>query len=299
MAAPTFFRHEDLNANEYINNLTGLAKPLYRYTNLGGTFGGPLLIPGTRFNKSRTKLFFFFSEDYLQFLIPSTTTQFTMPTALERAGNYSQTTTTTGKLIPIIDPTTGQAYPGNVIPASRISPGGYAMLNLFPLPFATDPTGQRQYNTIYQFPLHDPHEDRILRLDYNVAPNTQAFVRLMNDYQGDRGIGSRHNSTGAWGEMVSYYGIQSAGAMATIVHTFSPNLVNEFTVGVNRALQSVSIPSSAQAQYQASLLPALRGPDGQPVTLPKIYNNNPENLIPTIKFTTLNAQYPAQEILRI
>jgi Carboxypeptidase regulatory-like domain len=291
-----FYRHETLNANEFINNLTGLAKPLYRYTNLGGTFGGPLLIPGTRFNKSRTKLFFFFSEDYLQFLNPSATTQFTMPTALERAGNYSQTTTTTGKPIPITDPTTLQPYPGNVIPASRISPAGFAMLNLFPLPFATDPTGQRQYNAIYQFPLHDPHEDRILRLDYNVAPNTQAFVRLMNDYQGDRGIGSKHNSTGAWGELVTDYGIQSAGAMATIIHTFGPNLVNEFTVGVNRALQSVSIPSDAQAQYQASLLPALRGPDGQPVTVPKIYNNNPENLIPTIKFTTLNAQSPGQAI---
>jgi hypothetical protein len=78
-----FYRHETLNANEYINNQSGLAKPLYRYTNPGGTFGGPLLIPGTNFNKSRTKLFFFFSEDYLQFLIPGALNKFTMPTALE------------------------------------------------------------------------------------------------------------------------------------------------------------------------------------------------------------------------
>ena len=94
-----------------------------------------------------------------------------MPTALERTGDFSQTTTTTGKLIPIIDPTNRKrSFPGNIIPASRISPAGYAMLNLFPLPFTTDPTGQRQYNAIYQFSLHDPHEDRILRLDYNVEP---------------------------------------------------------------------------------------------------------------------------------
>jgi hypothetical protein len=291
-----FYRHETLNANEYINNQSGLPKPIYRYANPGGTFGGPLLIPGTNFNKSRTKLFFFFSEDYLQFLIPGALNKFTMPTGLERAGNYSQTTTTTGKLIPITDPASGQPFPGNIIPANRISTPGYAMLNLFPLPFTTDPTGQRQYNAIYQFTLHDPHEDRILRLDYNVAPKTQAFVRLMNDYQGDRGVGSKHNSTGAWGEMASDYGIQSAGAMATVVHTFRPNLINEFTFGLNRALQSVSTPPSAQAQYQASLRPALKGPNGQSVTVPKIYHNDPENLIPNIRFTTLNGQSPGQAI---
>ena len=71
-------------------------RPLYRYDNEGGTFGGPLLIPGTSFNKSRTKLFFFFSEDYLGFLQPGGLNKFTMPTTLERHGDFSQTTTTTG-----------------------------------------------------------------------------------------------------------------------------------------------------------------------------------------------------------
>ncbi len=65
-----FYRHESLNANEFFNNAASLQRPLYRYSNEGGTFGGPLLIPGTNFNKSRTKLFFFFSEDYLSFLTP-------------------------------------------------------------------------------------------------------------------------------------------------------------------------------------------------------------------------------------
>jgi hypothetical protein len=289
-----FYRHESLNANEFFNNQSGLQRPLYRYSNEGGTLGGPLVIPGTNFNKSRTKLFFFFSEDYLAFLTPDSLTKYTMPTALERGGDYSQTDTTTGKLISIKDPTTGKAFPGNIIPASRISPAGYAMMNLFPLPFTTDPTGQRQYNAIYQFSRHDPHEDRILRLDYNVAPKTQAFVRLMNDYQGDRGIGSKHNTTAQWGELETDNGIQSAGAVATVIHTFKPNLIDEFTVGINRAFQSVTIPSSAQAQYQASLLPALKGPDGQAVSLPKIYNNDPANLIPNIYFSTLNAQSAGQ-----
>lgn len=289
-----FLRHEWLNANEFFNNQSGLGRPLYRYANEGGTIGGPLLIPGTRFNRSRTKLFFFFSEDYLKFLVPAVLNKFTMPTALERSGDYSQTVTTTGKLITIKDPSTGKPYPGNVIPTSQISPAGSAMLNLFPLPFTTDPTGQRQYNAIYQFSRHDPHEDRILRLDYNIEPKTQAFVRLTNDYQADRGYGGTLNSTGGWGQLATDYGIQSAGAVATVVHTFRPNLVNEFTYGINRAHQTLSVEN--QAQFQSNQLPALKGPDGRTVTLPSIYNDNTYNLIPNIRFSTLNAQSAGQGI---
>ncbi len=293
-----FYRHESLNANEFFNNSAGLQRPLYRYSNEGGTIGGPLLIPGTNFNKSRTKLFFFFSEDYLSFLTPGTLNKFTMPTALERQGNYSQTDTTTLKLIPIKDPTTGAVFPGNIIPASRITPAGYAMMNLFPMPFTTDPTGQHQYNAIYQFSRHDPHEDRILRLDYNVSPSTQAFVRLINDYQADRGIGATLNSTGGWGQLPTDYGIQSAGAVVTVIHTFRPNLINEFTAGVNRAHQTVGVES--QSELATNQLSALQGPTGQGVSLPKIYPGNENglmtNLIPNIRFTTLNPQAAGQTV---
>jgi hypothetical protein len=292
-----FYRHESLNANEFFNNAASLQRPLYRYSNEGGTLGGPLLIPGTNFNKDRTKLFFFFSEDYLSFLTPGSLNKFTMPTALERSGDFSQTTTTTGTLIKITDPTTGAVFPNNIIPASRISPLGYAMMNIFPLPFTTDPTGQRQYNAIYQFSRHDPREDRVLRLDYNVSQKTQAFVRLLNDYQADRGIGATLNSTGGWGQMPTDYGIQSAGAVLTVIHTFRPNKINEFTAGVNRAHQSVAVET--QADLAANEVSALKGPSGQSLTVPNLYSNTSglmANLLPNIRFTTTNAQSAGQGI---
>jgi hypothetical protein len=293
-----FFRHEFMNANEYFNNQASVAKPLYRYQNGGGTIGGPLLIPFTHFNRSRTKLFFFFSEDFLRYLTPGSLNKFTMPTAQERAGDYSQTMTTTAKLIPIKDPTTAKTYPGNLIPASQLSPVGVAMLNLFPLPFTSDPTGQRQYNAIYQFARRDPREDRILRLDYNVASRTQVFARLMNDYQADRGVGATLNSTGGWGQLPTAYGIQSAGAVITMIHTFLPNLINELSFGLNRAHQSVSVMDDQR--FAANQLSALKGPDGQPLVLPKIYGGDKNslmyNLIPNIRFTNLTAQSAGQSI---
>ena len=139
----------ELNANTFFNNKTNVARPRYRYQNPGGTIGGPLIIPGTQFNKARQKLFFFFSYDKLFNSTVSNAT-YTMPTALERAGDFSKTVTTTGVQVPIFDPTTQTPFPGNIIPANRISPQGQAMLNLFPLPdpqgLALDPTGNRGYN---------------------------------------------------------------------------------------------------------------------------------------------------------
>jgi hypothetical protein len=141
-----YFRNEALNANEFFNNKTGVVRPLYRYQNLGGTIGGPFIIPGTRFNQSHNRLFWFFSYDYLHSTNVTGANRYTMPTALERQGDFSQTTTTTGVLIPIRDYTTGQPFPGNRIPTARIDRAGSAFMNLFPLPNTTDPTGQRQYN---------------------------------------------------------------------------------------------------------------------------------------------------------
>ena len=82
-SAYDYYRHESLNANEFFNNKTNVVRPRYRYQNFGGTIGGPLIIPGTRFNKARQKLFFFFSYDKLY----NSTTNFatyTMPTHWRR-----------------------------------------------------------------------------------------------------------------------------------------------------------------------------------------------------------------------
>ena len=73
------------------------AKPRYRYDNSAATLGGPVLIPGTTFNEKRDKLFFFYSLDLLPrtdpFLVSST-----MPSALERNGDFSQTRNNAGVL---------------------------------------------------------------------------------------------------------------------------------------------------------------------------------------------------------
>jgi hypothetical protein len=292
-----YHRHEMFNAQEWFNNRNSTAtvqvqKPKYRYQNPGGTLGGPLVIPGTNFNKSRTKLFFFFSYDYTRNKATINNT-YTMPSALERAGDFSDTRLTTGALVPIYDPTNNQTqYPGNKIPASQISKAGQAMLNLFPLPNENDPTGQRAYNFRAILPQSRPNEDKILRVDYNFSPRTVFYARLIQDYQAVDGYaGTVGPSGGAWGQFPHSYHVQAAGAIGTLVYTFSPNLINEFSWGVNRGKQGVNPLSGITSgttggthTFEDNLLP-LKDSTGAALTLPRINAaSNILGLLPQVNF---------------
>lgn len=290
-----YWRHEMFNANEWFNNKLNVQKPKYRYQNPGGTIGGPLIIPGTRFNKSRQKLFFFFSWDYLRNKNTIDNT-YTMPSALERQGDFSQTVTTQGVQVPIYDPNTGAPFPGNRIPQNRINPAGLAMLNLFPLPdplgLALDPTGQRRYNFRAILPQSRPNEDKILRIDYNIGPKLQTFVRLLNDYQAVDGYaGTVGPAGGAWGQFEHSYHVQSAGFVATAIYTISPNLINEASWGVTRGKQGVNpidqVDSAAVGgvkTYAQNLLP-LKDANGNAIALPRInQGSNVLNLLPQVNF---------------
>jgi len=296
-----YWRHEMFNSNEWFNNklaVNGVAvqKPKYRYQNPGGTFGGPLLIPGTNFNKSRTKLFFFFSYDYTRNKNTIQNT-FTMPSELERRGDYSRTVTTTGALVPIFDPANNQQpFPGNVIPANRISAAGQAMLNLFPNPdpagLALDTAGLRRFNFRNILPQSRPNEGKVLRIDYNPSSKMVTYVRFLNDYQAVDGYaGTTGPGGGTWGQFPHSYHVQSAGAVGTIVYTFSPNIINEFTYGANRGKQGnnpLDNPTSTAVggtkTYQDNLLP-LKGANGQAIPLPRIFPaSNILNLLPQVNF---------------
>ena len=129
-----FTRNEDLNANDFFNNRNGLKRPLYRFNTFTGSLGGPLAIPKL-FTRMKTKMFFFYGHETWRVAEPAAVNSVTMPTALERGGDYSQTLDVGGRLVPILDPTNARQYPGNVIPSNQINRYGQAILNLFPQPF--------------------------------------------------------------------------------------------------------------------------------------------------------------------
>ncbi|MEO7144015.1 MAG: TonB-dependent receptor [Bryobacteraceae bacterium] len=179
-SAGWYYRHEDLSANNFFDNRNGIARPPYRYNIFSYTIGGPIYIP-RYFNADRSKLFFFFSQEFQEQKVSYGTKEVTVPTALERAGDFSQTFDTNGKLDVIDDPMNSQkAFPGNKIPLTRIDPIGEKILQLFPMPNFVDPSASRRYQWNYIWSPSAPYPRRtdIVRLDYSPRPNMLMYVRL-------------------------------------------------------------------------------------------------------------------------
>src|SRR5438874_1935703 len=116
-----FFRDSRMDANTWANNRSGAPRQERRQHIFGATLGGPLV---------KNKLFFFADYQGTRYNAPGTEALSVAP-ASWRNGDFSGVSTV------IRDPLTGQPFPGNVIPASRISPVARAILNntaLYPLP---------------------------------------------------------------------------------------------------------------------------------------------------------------------
>jgi len=236
-----FKRHEQFNANEYFNNLRNVPKQPYRFNYWGGTIGGPVIIPGTNFNRNRDKLFFFWSQEYLPRTYPTRQGTITYPTALERAGDFSKTLDTNGKLIVIKDPLTGQPFPGNKIPADRIAldPTGQKLLNIFPMPNFDPSLVSYNYNNVFQSSVNQPRREEILRMDWNISQKTTFYARGIHSNEQYKGDFNFVLASNVWPQFPIKYQIKAEGLVSTLIHTFDPTLTNELTFGVNRALQTV------------------------------------------------------------
>ncbi|MBS1812144.1 MAG: TonB-dependent receptor [Acidobacteria bacterium] len=244
-----FKRHEQFNANEFFNNLRNIPKQRYRFNYWGGTIGGPVIIPGTNFNKNRDKLFFFWSQEYLPRLYPTRQGTITYPTALERAGNFSQSLDTNGRLIPVRDPLktgactltdTTACFPGNIIPANRIDPNGQKLLGIFPQPNISAASVNYNYNNVFQSQVDQPRREEILRMDWNISQKTTFYARGIQNYEAFKGDFNFVLASNVWPQFPIKYQIDSRGVVSTLIHSFKPTLTNEFTFGINRALQTVN-----------------------------------------------------------
>lgn len=265
-----YFRNEDLNANNFYSNRTGTPRSKYRFNTWGYSVGGPAYIPKV-FNTDRSKLFFFFSQEFC----PKTTnygSQFTsMPTALERTGDFSKSVDQNGALIVIKDPLTGTAFPGNVVPTSRISKGGQSILNFLPLPNYTDPdpllVNRRNYRST--FSAKEPVNNHTLRMDYNIRPSMTINYRFQRNTQssetpwGSWRLGNNFVLTpGSWRQPGNSHVVQ-------VTKIFSPTLVNEARFGtIDQTLDSFLADESLVMRSKLTGVPQLFPDPGSPDYIP-------------------------------
>ncbi len=229
-------RRDRFNALDYFRKVNKQAKPLYELNISGYGFGGPMVIPGLiDSRKANKKTYFFVSQEYTKDARPTVTTRSNLPTALERAGDFSQTRQSNsnpainGTLQPIIDPRTGVQFPGNVIPADRINVLGQKMLNLLPAPngILNLQAGEEwTSNSAFDKTPEHSRTNNVVRIDQVFTDKTRASFKLLKDRDDTWSYSnftpsSGHVANNAPGIVVS----------STVTQVLKPNVVNEINFG--------------------------------------------------------------------
>jgi hypothetical protein len=265
-----YLRNDKLDANDFFSNRAGIAKAAFRFNQFGGTLGGPI---------RKNKTFFFGAYEGVR-EVQGVTFVDTVPTALQRQGDFSKTFAASGQQIVIYDPfstlansaSPGQytrtALPGNVIPASRLDPVAKSLLQFLPLPNTAPSNAITNTNNFTSAtPQTLLKDDFSVRMDHYIGDKQ----RIFGEFFYDRSPYSRPNVFGNAGTPT--YGPTQHFARRAVVlsdtYTFSPTLIADFSTGLSRVINDRGSPSLGANLTQYGF-PAALASTVQPDTIPAI-----------------------------
>jgi len=248
-----FLRNDALNANDFFANKAGRAIAPDKVNQFGGTFSGPL---------KRDKLFFFYNYEGYRERSASIET-LNSPTAAQRTGDFSGLTTSAGASILIYDPATTvadpanpgkfirSAFPGNVIPSSRINAVGANILKYYPSPNLPGLAA----NLFLQSPTPIDKDTQTVRIDYNLSANRRIAGRYTYDNLDWQFANFFGNIADVDGRKIL---IPRKGAFLSYTDSLSPTLLFDARVGFNHQVEAYNTPSQGfditQLGMPASLL---------------------------------------------
>lgn len=233
-----YFRNDYLDTHDWVQPT--LRTPEYRQNLFGATLGLPII---------KDHLFFFGDLQNNRIVIAVPQSAMTVPTALERTGDFSEllTPANTGGSKPtqLYEPQNNQvkmtcparataADPtgNNILCANQIDPVAQRILNLYPLPNTSiNGVANQNYNYTLKQPQFTFQWDA--RLDWNITKKDQAFARF--SYLNQRGNnqaplgpildgGGGNGSLNVSGDQLNY----GNNFVLSETHIFSPTVVNEF-----------------------------------------------------------------------
>jgi hypothetical protein len=190
--------------------------PIERYNDYGFTIGGPFFIPKL-YPKSKSRTFFFWSEEWRKASTPATNT-ITVPTAAELGGVFAVSSLVTS------NPSCVTSAGGvSTINPSCYSQNAKAYLNTF---MAANPANQGS-NLITNYSQLNNFRQDIIRLDQNIGEKVRVFARYMQDSV------PQNAPYSLWGG-ANYPGVEPTSINApgrnlviNATATLSPKLVNE------------------------------------------------------------------------
>lgn len=241
--------------------------PVEHQHEYGVSVGGPIM---------KNRLFFFGNFDHYKNFNGNNPTSYHLPTAAERVGDFSALP------VPIYDPATTvcsngnctrTAFPGNIIPRSRISAVSSSLASYLP----STMNGDLQRNYYGAFTGGTVRNTYMAKIDYTVNDKHHAYVLLQNGKQSQNGLinigypqlplpyaGAQNNGQDIWTSQVGEtWAIRS-------------NLVNVFGAQFNR-FDTPADPFTRSGNY-----PAKAGLTGLPT-------GDPQHIFPEVDFNGPNS----------
>jgi hypothetical protein len=271
-----YLRDYRLNSNDWLLNSISTVdgaenKPKNQFGYPGFNLGGPLVIPGTSFNKNRDKVFFFTGYEYYRQRLDTGTLRSYVPTEAQRAGDFSNTASYSGLGNSFVNTVPTNLVNGR-IPPNLIDPNAQVLINLLPLP-NVDPALAQGYNYAQNVELDQNMHQWLTRVDVNVTENTRVFARY--NLQAEE----QNFPVGLWwrnGQQVPYptevtAPNRSHSSTVSLTHIFGPTLTSESTF----AATYIDFPNQFRDPSKVS-----RAALGYNV--PGIYRNNGLDQIPSV-----------------
>jgi hypothetical protein len=252
-----FIRNRNLDANDFFANRSGRSKPAFTQNNYGTAVGGPVVLPGYN---GRNKTFWFFNYEGFRQRQANTATG-TYPSPAQMAGNLADDSAGTGilplssplcqanptsrKCHDVIDPSSGLAFPGNVIPPSRLDSIVQKQLPWQPKPnvaVAPNSPAFPLFNTV-GFPKRINDWDQYnVRIDHHFSSNDILYGSFSDSNETLLAPALRPLGGDVYPQTDRLYTV-------TYTRIISPSKINEFRFGYNRSVTYRTAETSNTRDY--------------------------------------------------
>ena len=186
-----FVRNQDFDANDFISNMNGVAKPILKYNVYGFNLGGPVVIG--KYNKKHDKTFFFYNMEWRS-LRGTSQVNVNDPSLAERTGDFSGWNGTL--MVPsasAISPaqasrftalglTPGKPFPGNKIPTSLLDPNALAFIATSALTTPTKVDSSGIGHLVANAPAPHNTREELARIDHRFNDKVSIFGHFAVDH---------------------------------------------------------------------------------------------------------------------
>jgi hypothetical protein len=248
-----FLRNDKVDAADFFSNATGQPKNPLRYNQFGGAAGGPI-------RRDRTFIF----ADYQGTITHSGTPMITsVPTGLQRTGDFSGLLGPGGALVPIYNPFGASVartqFPGNVIPSSLIDSAAANITALLPQPNQFGANGQPlPFNNYAVTPTATANFEAFdIRVDHRFSAGNSVFAR--DSFQNTNALEPSIFGNPLGGSLLGAGPESSRNQNAGIGDSWqlSPSLINEVRIGLNRQTTSLTQDDYGQNLAQQLGIPGV------------------------------------------